>query len=106
MDTSLRRLRRLLRHVRSREGRRTLAVVLVGRDAELSALDVRVRAACAGAGQVVVLEGEPGIGKSALLAACVVTAKELGATTLIARCDELGGARPFGPILDAFGDRK
>jgi class 3 adenylate cyclase/DNA-binding SARP family transcriptional activator/tetratricopeptide (TPR) repeat protein len=40
---------------------------LVGRQAELRALDTALRAAVAGHGQVIVLSGEPGIGKTRLV---------------------------------------
>lgn len=43
--------------------------MLLGRDRELAVLDEACRAATAGQGSVVVVTGEPGIGKTALLAA-------------------------------------
>jgi predicted ATPase len=43
-----------------------LADVLVGRDAELAVLDSLVSRAAAGAGGVVLLAGEPGVGKTRL----------------------------------------
>jgi DNA-binding SARP family transcriptional activator len=69
---------------------------LPGRENELAALD---RALEATTTQVVVVEGEPGIGKSRLLDAW---AGRANATVLRARCDELGRAVPLQPLLDAL----
>ncbi|MFN8035642.1 MAG: AAA family ATPase [Acidimicrobiia bacterium] len=77
--------------------------MLVGRRAELELLHDLVAATRHGRGSVLVVAGEPGIGKSALLAACVEEARSQGLFVLDAQCDELGRARPFGPLLDAVG---
>ena len=49
--------------------RRSSSTALIGRALELDLLLDRWRSACAGQGQVVLLSGEPGIGKSRLIAA-------------------------------------
>jgi hypothetical protein len=56
--------------------------VLVGRDQEMAAIRERMTAAFDGRGCGVLLEGEPGVGRSRLLEACVVEAKMLGATAV------------------------
>ena len=76
--------------------------MLVGREADLVIVSARTNDARAGAGQVLLLEGEAGIGKSALLDACARHADQLGFVVLVGRADELGATRPFAPLLDAL----
>ena len=78
--------------------------MLVGREADLAVVGDLVAAAHAGAGQAVLLEGEAGIGKSALLDACAQRCGDHGFAVLVGRADELGATRPFAPLLDAFAD--
>ena len=74
---------------------------LVGRSAELAALDdVRRRSAHAGA-QVVVVGGDAGIGKTSLTVAAARQAAAKGALVLHGRCDE-EGLVPFGPWVEAL----
>ena len=61
------------------------ATALIGRDTEITRLAELVRAVAAGQGQVVLVEGEPGIGKTALLRAGLADAAALG-------CREIGRA--------------
>src|SRR3954469_6761661 len=68
--------------------------MLLEREAELGDIDEAVAAAAAGAGRAVVIEGEPGIGKTALLGVAASTAASDGMTTLSARAHEL--ERDFG----------
>lgn len=75
----------------------------MGRTAELELVREFVGGGRRGRGSVLVVEGEPGIGKSALLEAYVGEARLHGLSVLDAQCDELGRARPFGPLLDALG---
>lgn len=55
-----------------------------------------------GAGQVLVLQGEAGIGKSAILTAWAELCRAGGAVVLHGYCDELGMTRPFAPLVDAL----
>src|SRR6266498_272427 len=80
------------------------ARVLVGRDAELSRIIGWIENLATGTGQAVLLEGEPGIGKSTLARAAVGAAEQRGYTTYWAECDELGQALPLQPLLDALLD--
>ena len=52
---------------RANPGTRTLALVLVGRTAERDRIDALLAAARGGSSGILVLRGEAGIGKSALL---------------------------------------
>lgn len=72
---------------------------LVGRSAELAALDARLDGVRAGATAFVVVEGEPGIGKTALVTRWAAAAD---AVALLGRCDELGRAPALQPVLDAL----
>ena len=67
---------------------------LVGRDVELRALYGALTRARQGRAQVVVVEGEPGIGKSALLGTFVQGARLTGVRWL--RCDEFAAGHAYG----------
>ena len=69
------------------------APTIVGRRPELAALEAALRAVAAGGTRLVVVEGEPGIGKTALVAAFAGLAAAGGAVVLRGHCDELG-SRP------------
>src|SRR5947207_9982192 len=78
--------------------------MLVGRSAELTRLRALVERAFLGQATVVLIEGEPGVGKSALLAALAGAGEEAGGRAVVVRCDDVGWVRPFGPLLDAVHD--
>src|SRR5689334_361542 len=73
---------------------------LLERDAELAVLENAVEAAVAGAGSVVLLSGEAGIGKTSLLRAFVRAAPP-AVRVLAGACDDLLTPRTFGPLHDA-----
>ena len=73
---------------------------LVGRSAELATLDQLVADARAGRGRMVVVTGEPGIGKSALLAAAHARVAAGGGRVLVGRGAENRG--PFRPLAEAL----
>ena len=75
---------------------------LLGRDRELSALRELVRGLTAGRGAVVFVEGEPGIGKSVLLAAGLAGAQEAGCVVVRGNGDELTQRSPLRVALSAF----
>lgn len=77
---------------------------LVGRVAELSALDAALAEAVAGATPLVVVSGEAGIGKTSLVNHWTGRAASRGATVLRGRCDELGRDLPLQPVADALAD--
>ncbi|OLF05609.1 LuxR family transcriptional regulator [Actinophytocola xinjiangensis] len=82
------------------------ASALVGRDAELLKLAEWAEDLTAGTGRAVLVEGEPGIGKSALVRTVVTVAEAHGCQAFWAEGDELGQALPLRPLLDALRARE
>lgn len=82
-----------------------VASQLLERDAELTALTDAVEAASDGAGRLVWIEGEAGIGKSQLLAATASLARARELAVLEARGGELEREFPFGVIRQLFEAR-
>ena len=80
----------------------TPAGALVGRDGEMALLTGLIREVARGHGNSVLIEGEPGIGKSALVRAAVAEAPEAGCQVFWGAGDELGQALPLLPFLDAL----
>ena len=74
---------------------------LPGRAAELALLDAALARAADGTPEIVVVEGEAGIGKTRLISDWTVGVPT-SCTVLSARCDELGRAMPFQPLFDAL----
>ncbi len=79
---------------------------LVGRDSELAVLSNLVADAANGRGGSALIEGEPGIGKSALVRAAIADATDLGCQVFWGAGDELGQALPLLPLLDALRVRE
>jgi len=73
----------------------------VGRAAERARVDAALAAARRGERQLVLLAGEPGIGKTRLASEVARDAHAAGAVVLDGRCDEDLGA-PFQPWMQAF----
>ncbi len=84
----------------------TPAGALVGRDNEMAILTGLLREAARGRGSAVLIEGEPGIGKSALIKATVAQAAEAGCQVFWGAGDELGQALPLLPFLDGLRVRQ
>ncbi len=84
---------------------RASATELAGRDAELEALRDALAESLAGRCRLVLVAGEPGVGKTALVDALVEgEARRHGA--LVARgqsLDQRGAGEPYLPLLDALG---
>src|ERR1700723_1430048 len=93
----------------------TPAGVLAGRDDELALLDGLLRDLAQGSGNAVLIEGEPGIGKTALVRAALATAAHNlqahpgahhglagGCEVFWGAGDELGQELPLHPFLDAL----
>ncbi|MFD7660815.1 BTAD domain-containing putative transcriptional regulator, partial [Actinosynnema sp. NPDC059797] len=74
----------------------------IGRHRELDLLRRAVSDVAGGRGGVAWLEGEPGIGKSSLLTACLAAAPAAGVRVACAAADELGGRFPLRVALDAL----
>jgi DNA-binding CsgD family transcriptional regulator/tetratricopeptide (TPR) repeat protein len=77
-------------------------VELLEREAALAQLTEARAAAARGEGRVVIVVGEPGIGKTALVSE-FVAGLEPGARALVGSCDDLSIPRPLGPIHDLVG---
>jgi predicted ATPase len=75
--------------------------ILVGRDAELSALRARLAAALDGHGGFVVVRGEAGIGKSRLCREVIDDAARLGALVTVGRGVPSGRSSPYRPLTEA-----
>ncbi|MEV3861100.1 AAA family ATPase [Streptomyces sp. NPDC050095] len=75
---------------------------ILERDLELAGLAAAVRDAADGAGSVVLVLGEAGIGKSSLVRALPEVLPP-GARLLVGHCDDLATGRPLGPLRDLVG---
>jgi DNA-binding CsgD family transcriptional regulator/tetratricopeptide (TPR) repeat protein len=83
------------------------AGALVGRDSEMALLRRLIKEVARGhGGAVVLIEGEPGIGKSSLVRAAVAEAPEVGCEVFWGAGDELGQALPLLPFLEALRVRE
>jgi len=76
-------------------------VELPGREHSLRALDGLVDLAESGQGQIGVVEGEAGIGKTRLLQVWAERHSGRGVKIVSVACDELGRSLPLQPLLDA-----
>jgi DNA-binding SARP family transcriptional activator len=74
----------------------------VGREHELEKLRGLLAEAYAGRGRLVLLTGEPGVGKTRIAAELARLASALGAQVLWGRCYEREGAPPYWPWLQAI----
>jgi DNA-binding CsgD family transcriptional regulator len=82
------------------------AGALVGRESEMALLTGLVKEVAQGRGGSVLIEGEPGIGKSALVRAVVAEAPAMGCQVFWGAGDELGQALPLLPFLDGLRVRE
>jgi DNA-binding CsgD family transcriptional regulator/tetratricopeptide (TPR) repeat protein len=80
--------------------------MLIGRESELTTLVRLVRQAAEGQGGSVLIEGEPGIGKSTLVRAALAEAAAAGCQAFWGVGDELGQAIPLLPVLEALRVRE
>src|SRR5262249_39820512 len=71
----------------------------VGRAREMAVLEAALAVACRGQGQLVFLEGEPGIGKTRMLQELTASAGNRDVHVLWGRCYEGEGAPPFWPWI-------
>ncbi len=78
------------------------AGMFVGRERELVRGRGALDQALAGRGRLVLISGEPGIGKSRFAEELTGPAAALGAAVLIGRCWEAGGAPPYWPWTQAL----
>ncbi len=76
---------------------------LVEREAESALLSAAFERLVAGSGQVVLVAGEAGIGKTSLIQAALARAPD-GVRVLTGGCDDLVAPNPLGAIREAFAD--
>ena len=76
---------------------------LVARDAELKHLLSALSAVALGGGRLVLLSGEPGIGKTRLAREVLAHAGAAGNVVLVGRCFEQHTAVPFFPFTELLG---
>ena len=74
--------------------------VFVGRQRELGVLKAALEDARAGRGRVVMLAGEPGIGKTRMIEELASYATTTGSQVLWGRCYEDSGAPPYWPWIE------
>jgi DNA-binding NarL/FixJ family response regulator/tetratricopeptide (TPR) repeat protein len=79
---------------------------LIGRDADTALLVRLVGEVTGGRGTAVLIEGEPGIGKSVLVRAALAEAPRVGCQVFWGAGDELGQALPLLPFLDGLRVRE
>src|SRR5215207_2209891 len=77
--------------------------LLIGRNRETSLIRNRYEAALVGRASVVLIAGEPGIGKTSLLRAAASEAAEEGAAVLWGGASEAEGMPPYLPFLEILG---
>ncbi|MEU4768678.1 AAA family ATPase [Actinosynnema sp. NPDC023794] len=81
---------------------RAVTLRLAGRERELGRLSALVDDLAQGRGTALLVEGEPGIGKTALVRAACEVAAARGFRVCRGAGDELGRALPLLPLLDAL----
>lgn len=81
---------------------RTTRTPFVGRERELATLRAHLDAAKGGAGGVVLVAGEPGIGKTRLLAELAGRARADGWQVLTGRAHDTEGMPPYLPFIEAL----
>jgi tetratricopeptide (TPR) repeat protein len=79
---------------------RTDRVPPIGRGAELKQLTQQLEEALAGRGSLVLIGGEPGIGKTHLSSALLDAARSHGAFAIAGQCYEMEGSPPYVPFVE------
>jgi tetratricopeptide (TPR) repeat protein len=72
----------------------------IGRDADLKQLTRQLEEALAGRGSVILIGGEPGIGKTYLASALLDAARLRGAFAITGHCYEMEGSPPYVPFIE------
>src|ERR1700761_636974 len=84
----------------------TTVGVLAGRADELTLLDGYLRDLARGSGSAVLIEGEPGIGKTTLVRTALAGLPSGTCQVFWGAGEELGQELPLSPFLDALGVRR
>jgi serine/threonine protein kinase len=72
----------------------------IGRDADLKQLTRQLEEALAGRGSLILIGGEPGIGKTHLASALLDAARSRGAFAVTGHCYEMEGSAPYLPFIE------
>src|SRR5437868_12780437 len=83
---------------------RALCPVLIGRERELSLLEDALLAAYRGEGQVVMVGGDAGVGKTRLTAELQRRARRSGSTVMVGSTTEAEVSLPYLPFIEAIGN--
>ena len=75
-------------------------IPLIGREQEFAELKRALTEALAGRGSLVLIGGEPGIGKTHLARALLEEARHRGAVGVVGHCYEMEGAPPYVPFVE------
>lgn len=81
----------------------TVAVELVGRQAERRRIEDAIARVVGGSGAALLIDGESGIGKTSLARYGVEIALERGFRTLEGKSNPLNQGIAYGPVVEAFG---
>ena len=79
-----------------------LCPVVIGRDREAATLDGHLAETMLGHGRTILVSGEAGLGKSALMRRFQEQVRVRGARHITGECTEIEARRPFGPFVDAL----
>src|SRR6516165_4967701 len=77
-------------------------VHIIGRDQEMAALRAAIDASLGGQASLVMVAGEPGIGKTRLAEEAGVYARQRGAHVLVGRCYEGESATPYSSFVEVI----
>lgn len=80
--------------------RRILCPVLIGREAEMGRLEALLGESLGGRGRTVLVSGEAGVGKTALVNQFLQHARAQSARVFLGECTEIDARRPFGPFME------
>ena len=83
---------------------RALCPVLIGRENQLTVLEDALLSANRGQGQIVLLAGEAGLGKTRLATELQARAAKIGMTVIWGGCSEADIALPYLPFLESIGN--
>jgi len=78
----------------------SVEIPLIGRDLEFAELKRLLHQALGGRGSMVMIGGEPGIGKTHLARVLLEEGKRRGAVGVIGHCYEMEGALPYVPFIE------